>query len=215
MSNDAIAVINEGLVSRTTKSGKQRFHIRIEAEPVIFALDPKALGAPIANAIANHLRERMKAITDLASPATMRARQSAEMAIQAGKQWARQRYAGGRMGGRAPNSSNRLFNDSGRFAESIVAKADKHGAWHVNVAANRLDPTHIGVEAVQKIWAKLVELVPEFANAGAILERNDMIRRTVQRAIRVGQKTDGKASAWDVARAAADLARSAADLFAA
>lgn len=212
-----VMVINEGLTMKTTASGKTRFGIRIESEPVFVNVSPKALGAPVANAIAHHLREKMKGIGATASPATIRARKAAEMAMQAGKSWAMKRYAGGKIGSKPPNISDRLFNDSGRFAESIVASAAKDGTWRVNVAANRLDPqtANGGVAAVQRIWQRLLELVPEFQNVGMIISQNKLLERTVKNMITKGKKTEGKASAMDVARAVLKLAKTSADILAA
>jgi hypothetical protein len=180
-------------------------------------VSPKDLGAPVANAIAFHLSEKMKGISATASKATIRARQSAELAMQAGKSWAMKRYAGGRIGSKPPNVSDRLFNDSGRFAESIVAAAASDGTWRVNVAANRLDPqtANGGVTAVQRIWQRLLELVPEFQDVGLIIRQNKLLERTVQNMISKGRKTDGKASAMDVAKAVAKLVKTASDIIAA
>lgn len=209
---DNITILNEGLESRTTKSGKQRFSIKITAEPIIINTDPKALGAPVAQAIAHHLREKMRAISAVASPATIRAREVARRALLKGEAWAVKRYAGGRMGSRIPAQSDRLFNDSGRFAESIVAAAASDGTWRVNVAANRLDPATLngGAGAVERIWQRLVALVPAFGNIGALLEESDVVRariRAQETMIRKGKATSGKVSAMDVAKALADTAK--------
>lgn len=192
---DDILVINEGakLESHTSKSGKTRFTVTIQSEPVVFNFDPHLLGAPVAQAIAHHFRERVKQISAVASPATIKAREAAAKAFQRGEAWATKRYGGGRTGPMEPNQSNRLFNDSGRFAETITANAGRKDAvWRVNVAANRLsgDPG-----TVQRIWKRLVELVPEFGNP-ALLLGNDVIRASIKRAqgdmVRKAGKTTGK-----------------------
>ena len=210
-------VINEGLRSKTSKSGRTRFSIRIEAEPVFVQTDPKALGAPVAQAIAFHLREKMKAISATASPATIKARRIAEMAVQGGKAWAMKRYAGGRIGGRPPGQTDRLFNDSGRFADSIVAAGAKDGSWRINVAANRLDPqtANGGAAAIGRIWTRLVQLVPAFGDVRVLMNESDIVRarvKTQQAMISKGKKTEGKASAWDLAKAAAQTARALFDV---
>lgn len=94
--------------------------------------------------------------------------------------WVQQRYGGGRMGAMEPNQSDRLFNDSGRLAESIVA-GPKGDGWVINVAANRFDPKTFpgGVAALTQMFERLAELVPEFADLGLLA---DSI--TVKRAIR-------------------------------
>ncbi len=192
--------------------------MRIVSEPVHFNLDPRELGRPVANAIAHHLRERVKGISAVASDATIKARAKFEKAMQEGKSWAAKRYAGGKMGPRQPNQSNRLFNDSGRFAESITAGPTKDGAWAVNLAANRLDPNTAngGVAAVERIFKRLLELVPEFGNAGLIMQSSDVVRamvQTQQRMIRVGKATDKPATIWDAAKAFADVLSNVRDVF--
>jgi hypothetical protein len=178
MASDDVIVLNDGLEQRTSKTGKQRYTIKVSSEPVIFDLDPKRLGAPVAQAIAHHFRERIKGIAARAAPATIKAREVAAKAFAAGKPWAMKRYAGGRTGATAPNQSDRMFNDSGRMEKTITANASSNGAWRVNVAANRLsgDPA-----SVAKIYAKLVELVPEFGNP-ALLMQNDLLKRTLEKA---------------------------------
>jgi hypothetical protein len=179
MAKGDVIVLANGLEQRTSKSGKSRFTIKMHSEPVIFNLDPKALPKEVAPAIARHLQQAIKGITAVASAATIKARKIAAKAFTAGKPWAMKRYAGGRTGPKAPNQSDRLFNDSGRMADSVRASASKDGAWRVNVAANRLsgDPT-----SVERIYAKLVELVPEFARPELLLQ-NALLKRTIEKAV--------------------------------
>lgn len=176
----SVFVLNQGLESRTSKSGKQRFTITVKSEPLIFNTDPKTLGAPVAHAIAHHFRERIRGITAIASPATLRARKSAAKAFAAGEAWAVKRYSGGRTGPMAPHQSDRAFNDSGRFASTITANASKDGMWRINVAANRLSGD---TTTVERIWNRLVQLVPEFANPAMLME-NDLLRRSIEKATR-------------------------------
>jgi hypothetical protein len=213
MAKNEVIVLNEGLETRTNnKTGKTRFSVRIEAEPVFVVTDPKTLGAPVAQAIAHHLKQKTLGIGQVASAATLKARQVAELAMQVGKPWAMKRYAGGKIGSKPPNTSDRLFNDSGRFAESITANASSDGAWRVNVAANRLSGPP---ETVQRIWRRLLELVPEFGNIALLLEQNKVLDKMVAKMITKGKATAGRASAWDVAKAAAQVIRTAADIVAA
>lgn len=178
-------IINQGLKSRTSKSGKQTFSVSVTAEPIIINTGPAAFIAPVAQAVAHHLKERMRGISETASKATLKARKAAEMAMQAGKPWATKRYAGGRIGAMPPNKSDRLFNDSGRFADGLVAAyVGKDGTFRINVPANRLDPstTSDGQAGVARIWQRLVQLIPEFADAGKLME-NDVIRATAKRSM--------------------------------
>lgn len=191
--NRGVVIINRGLESRTTKSGKRRHTIRIEAAPVAIDVDPKRLGKPVADGIANHLREAVKNISEVAAPATLATRKREEKAFNEGKPWATRRFSGGRIGATAPNQTDRKFNNSGRFAQSIVANGSSDGAWRVNVAANRLDSTTAGAAGLERIWAELIRLVPEFADIGIAFESNTILRKTFERVNRERIQT-GKVS---------------------
>jgi hypothetical protein len=190
MSN--VIVINRGLEERRSATGRMRRTIRIDAEPMVINMDPKALGKPGADAIANHYREKVRGIAATASATTVKARKAAAKAFSEGKSWAMKRYAGGRIGALPPNQSDRLFNDSGRFADSIVANASNDNAWRINVAANRLDDKTAGPAGVERIWNRLVQLVPEFANVGLLFEGNAIARQTLKRVseerIKIGKR---------------------------
>lgn len=215
-----VVALNNGLEMRTSKSGKSRFTVRIDAEPIYVVTDPKTLGAPIAAAIALHLRERVLGITATVSAATTRARKTATKAFANGEPWAMKIFAGGRTGITPPTNSDRMFNFSGRFAQTITANASKDNAWRINVAANRLSGS---ATDVRNIWTKLVELVPEFENVGLILEQNDLLRGRLKQKLKEhydsivskGKKTSKPATAWDLATAIAKTARAAAGLIAA
>lgn len=150
------------LRSRTSRSGRVGFYVEVQSEPVVTSFDPKTMGRAVAVAMANALKAKMRAITAGVSARTLEYREEALAGFVRGARWATRRYSGGRTGGRQPAQSDRAFNDSGRFADSIaVGAADD--AWRINVAANRLDPsTTSGELGVRRIWTKLVQLVPEF-----------------------------------------------------
>lgn len=171
-SDDVIVLHDYGLVERQRK-GKSRYTVQFKAEPIVHNLDPMALGKVPAEAIAKFFRDRITGIAATAAPATIRARESAAKALGAGKAWATRRYAGGRIGAMDPGRSISLFNDSGRLAKSIAVGATRAGAYVVNVAANRLDPNTLdngGAGALARIYAKLVEFVPELADPKALLD---------------------------------------------
>lgn len=174
----SVIIINRGMETRRSTSGKVRRSIRIDADVMTINTDPKSLGKPVADGIANHYRKAVKAIAGTASAATLEYRKRASKAFAAGKSWAVQRYAGGKIGAKPPNQSTALFNDSDRFADSIVANASSDGAWRVNVAANRLDDRSGNPD---RIWNRLVSLVPEFANVALLFEQNAIMRQTVER----------------------------------
>ena len=174
----SVIVINRGMETRRSTSGKIRRSIRIDADVMTIDMDPKTLGKPIADGIANHYRQAVRAISGTVSAATLKYREKAAKAFAEGKPWAVRRYAGGRIGAKPPNQSAELFNDSGRFADSIVANANSDGAWRVNVAANRLDDSSGNPD---RIWNRLVSLVPEFANVALLFESNAIMRQLVER----------------------------------
>lgn len=195
MATDDILVIGDygALQRRTTKTGKSRYTVEMSSTPLVINTDAKTLGRPVAMAIANHLRMRIETISAAASPATVRARKNASKALSDGTEWARQRYSGGRIGMLPPNQSDRLFNDSGRFARGIAVGANGDG-WIINAAANRLKAAFLDGKnpeaALVTIFQKLRQLVPEFGNAG--LMRDALL---VRKAIRdVQQKMIVKAT---------------------
>lgn len=165
MADDVVVLNNNiaNLQTRTSKTGKKRFVVTFKSEPIVANLDPKALGAGVSQAIAATLRAKVQAIGASAAAMTLDYRKRAAKAYEKGARWATKRYAGGRIGAMSPNQSKSLFNDSGRFIRSIVAGATKDG-YTVNVAANRLDPTTTGPGGVERMFARLVQLVPEFGN---------------------------------------------------
>jgi hypothetical protein len=138
-----VFIIGEGLSERvrTTSAGtKSRMSLEVKVDPVIVNLNELNLGKGPALALQKAISDQIKAISVTAAPATLLKRKYAANAIQAGKSWAMKRYAGGKMGGMAPNSSDKLFNDSGRLAAGVFVRQNpKEGSWTVNVPANRLD----------------------------------------------------------------------------
>lgn len=157
---DDVFIINEGLEMRTNASGKSRFTVRIVSEPIVINTDPAFLAMKPAKAMAEFLRQKVLAIADRAPPNTIRARQSALKAFVQGKEWAMKRYSGGRTGSMPPLRSEAAFNDSGRFARGIATSKSKDGSWRVNVPVNRLDPAT--AHSFERVWNRLVQLVPEF-----------------------------------------------------
>jgi hypothetical protein len=180
---------NGGTLERRTRFnkagvGKDRYTVTIKSEPLLIQTDPKALGAGPAVAIAEHLKQAIAGITETVSPATMKARLSAQKAVMNGETWATRRYGGGKMGTRAPARSDRLFNDSGRFIESIAARPNRDG-YTINIAGNRLDPSTLngGEAALVAMMDRLREHVPEWGDASKLM---DVL--SVRRAIKDGLK---------------------------
>lgn len=187
-----VVTTNQGFTTRTSIGGKQRTTVECLSGPLVHNLDPRELGRGPAEAIAQLFKDRIAMIATRASDATIKARQAA--ARRMAQPDVQRRYAGGRMGPMPPNQSDRLFNDSGRLRESIVARAAQTaghvGAWVVNFAANRLSPDTLNAgadgssaAALERIKALLVQHVPEIANPKLLMDS-----LPVRRAIAEGQK---------------------------
>lgn len=181
MANDDVIILGTGNLkqcTRTNKSGavKQRCTVEVSGDSILINADPKSLGKGPAETLAKLLRDKVSQITATASVATQKFRAASARAVAAGAQHAMKRYAGGKTGLRTPNQSDRLFNDSGRFRDSIVATANKE-TWTVNVAANRLDPGTLSgsAGALTQVYRKLLELVPEFGNPRALLDSKEFV----------------------------------------
>jgi len=185
MADDDVVILNQphNLTRRESSGGKARYTVEVKSEPLIHTFDPKALGGVVAAAIAEELRRQVKAISKTASAATQRARAVAAKAFAAGKPWATKAYSGGRIGPMAPNTSDRAWNDSGRFAAGIAAQA-KDDEWKINIPANRLDETQLrdGAAGVQRMWRDLVSLVPAFENT-ALLFQEKGVRDAVEQSL--------------------------------
>lgn len=166
-------VINEGLTERqrTTGAGtKSRYTIEVKSEPILHELNEEQLGKGPAEAIAEAIRNGIKSITEFAKPTTLRQRDAAKRALERGAAWAKRRYAGGRTGQKAPSGSVRLFNDSGRLADGVVAQQNvSEGAWTINVTANRLDPsTFKSREDFVSMVDRLRSMVPAMRDPTAV-----------------------------------------------
>jgi len=182
MANDNVIILNQpgNLQRRIRSSGKVKYTVEVKSEPLIHDFDPKTLGGGVATAIAEALRRKVLEISAVAAPATLRARATAAKAFAAGASWSQKRYGGGRIGPMAPNQSDRMFNDSGRMAKSIAA-SQRDDSWIVTMAANRLDPATAtgGSGGVQRIYRRLVELVPAFANTALLFEEQSVQKALV------------------------------------
>lgn len=153
------------LQKRTSKTGRDRYTVTVAGDSLLINTDPKSLGKPVAEAIAEHLRMRITSITASVAPATIKAREAAKKALDAGKAWATRRYSGGRIGTMQPGQGNTFGNDSGRLAKSVAVGATKDG-YVVNVASNRFDASTFngGETGLQAFFTRLAQYVPELAD---------------------------------------------------
>jgi hypothetical protein len=147
----------------TLKSGAQRkarYSIEIRSEPLLLDLNELVLGGKLAEVWAQRIRDNIQGIAVPASKATQAFREGAVGALQRGEAWARQRYAGGRIGAMAPNTSDKLFSDSGRLAAGVHVRQNLTDAsYTVNFPANRFNRETFGAN-YDAMVAKFVSLVP-------------------------------------------------------
>ena len=213
---DDIFILNQGLEMRGGGTSKQRVVIRVVSEPLVINTDPEFLAMAPAKRLAAYLKQQVQAITAPAAAKTVKYRQAALAAFVRGAPWAMERYSGGRTGSKPPLRSERAFNDSGRFAEGITANQSKDGtgSWRVNVPANRLSDENSG--GFERIWNRLVSLVPAFGNplAGGAIEEGvrwsiaNMIKKQQARSSEL--KVEIAKQVWNLLRQTAGLADSLA-----
>lgn len=171
--------------TRTTGAGtKDRYTVTIKAEPVLHDFSELRLGQGPAIAIRDLVRRQIKSIGAFAAPATIEKREAAVRALARGAQWAKRRYAGGRTGEKQPNTSWRLFNDSGRLADGLEVRENKtEKSWTINVPANRLNPSPGGHASFrlgdfEQMVVRLAELVPAL-RGGAELLQDETVRKAI------------------------------------
>lgn len=175
---------------RTNAAGTMtpRYSMTIQAEPLLHDFSDLALGKGVTDAIVAVLREAMRTRGGKATEATQHKRVTAITALAIGHPSTVRRYTGGRTGATPPNidGGGRLYYDSGRFANGIVAMQNpKEGnGWTINVPANRLDPTTFGggEPAIIAFWRRLTTDIPEFLG-GAALAAHKEIRAAIEQAI--------------------------------
>ena len=201
---------------RTSPAGDTsvRYSMSISAEPMLHDFNPLRLGAGPSKAIVAKLRELMSTFVGKATLATQDKRMRARTALAIGHPSTVARYTGGRTGASTPNvdGQGRLYFDSGRFANGLVAMENKdEGGWTINVPANRLDPRTFGggESAIVAFYQRLVRDIPEFLGGQALLrhkEIRDAIETATSEAIYVVTKAANAKLAsgrWQLARAIA------------
>lgn len=131
----------------------KHYTTEVEEETIVRELAPQTLATPVARTVAEAVADGIRGISTRAASATLRYRREAARAVRHGAQWARDRYEGN-----TPNTSDRLFNDSGELARGITAvDVDRRGTWDINAPANRFVGT---TAAVTRMVTRLLELVP-------------------------------------------------------
>ena len=159
---------------RTTGSGTtSRYTMTLTAEPIIHDFAALKLNPAVAKAIAELIKKQIGEVSAQASEATIQKRIYARAAFDRGAAWAKKKYAGGRIGSLPPGavSYDRLFNDSGRLAQSIaVMQNPKEEGFTINVAANRLRPETFTGDQFTRMVTKLRELVPALRGGVEVLQ---------------------------------------------
>jgi hypothetical protein len=159
---------------RTTGAGtSSRYTMTFTGEPIVHDFAAVKLSKIVPEAIAALLKRQVEAITERASEATILKRKYAAAAVKRGASWAVKRYSGGRTGAIAPAtaSDDRLFNDSGRFAQSIaVMQNPTEEGFTINVAANRLRPETFSGDGFSKMIERLRQLAPAFKGGIEVLQ---------------------------------------------
>lgn len=229
---------------RTTSNGTaSRVTLTIKAEPILHDLSETNLGAGPAQAIMDAIKKQIQAITEVAKPSTIARRQRAKRLLETGvaednkamaktktaKAWVAQgfkgligeghatvaRYTGGRTGAMHPTGGIKLFNDSGRLANSIFVRQNtEEQNWTINVAANRLDPSTFGSQgAFMRMIERLHAHVPVLANP---LKNEDVAKAIVQGIGDVAIKTleKGDQIAFEIAKRRAAMIQQVANLVA-
>lgn len=211
-----VFVINEGFSERvrTTSSGtKSRFTLEVKTDPVILNLSEVALGAPVAEAIRKAISDGIKAISVVASPATLLKRKYAKNAYERGEPNAVKRYSGGKTGATPPAQSDKLFNDSGRLANGVFVRQNaQEGNWTVNVPANRLNPdTFDDRSAFVRMVDRLRELVPVLRDPLSHPDVRNAISKSLDNMIQVANDKNYKAKIA-IIKGAIDVIKNAANI---
>lgn len=136
-----------------------RFRVEIESEPITHDFDEAALGEGPARAIAAAIAEGIRAITEPAAAATIRARRAAGIL------------------------STRLFNATGKLARGIDAIA-RGEAWSINAPADRLGGDREGAELLER----LRELVGALRDPLGEPRVRAAIEASLERMIQVGTR---------------------------
>lgn len=161
---------------RTTSSGTtSRYTVTMTAEPILHDFAQAKLSRTVPEAIAALLRKQIAEVAAPVSEATKFGRKYAAAAFDRGEAWAKQRYAGGRIGamkpGTAEGNPDRLFNDSGRLAKSIAVMQNvEEEGFTINVAANRLNPATFPGGSFTRMIERLRTLVPALKGGIEVLQ---------------------------------------------
>ncbi len=149
----------EGTLASGAKR-KPRYTLESKSEPLLMDLDGMNLGQGVAATWLKRIQDQWHGIAVVVSPATQAMRVTAGEAFQRGKAWALKRYAGGRIGPKLPNQTNKFGLDSLRTVDGLAMRANPtDGSYTINAPANRFNPETFG-PGFDAYISKIRALVP-------------------------------------------------------
>lgn len=164
MANDDVKIIGDwgSLLAkqRTRASGKQRTTWEVQTDGSFMFDLSHAPWQATADAIVKAAQEAVRASTQVASSSSLARRQRAGKAYQRGERWAKQEYAGGRIGPTPPNQGVRYGIDSGRLLKSLAMRyVPSIASFVMNTAANRFGADFVARQPAFVAWfgAKIKE----------------------------------------------------------
>lgn len=167
-----MATIND---SRTISVDGVRIDVR--GQPIDHDFDHLGeLGAAPARAILEAIVAGIRAIATPASPATLRFRAAAAVALAKGKAWAVERY-----GTRAPATSSELYNDSGELAGGMAVQPNGD-TWEVSAPGDRFTA---GGTTPASLYERLAALVPALPDPLSVQAVQDAIAATWAKIVRL------------------------------
>ena len=92
-----------------------------------------------------------------------------------------------RIGATSERTGKKLFNQAGRFVNTMFARAEDPGQWSIRAILNRRAPGR-----VKQVYDRLVDLVPELRSP-ALLAQDPGVKRAIQKVL-ASLVTTGKAA---------------------
>lgn len=141
--------------------------------------DFEDLERPVAEQIAATTHDAIAGIKQTVSPATAAWREKAKRAYERGAPWALERY-----GDSPPDTSNRMFNDSGELAGVRLEPTRGPDGWAITVP-DRLSPESRTASGRSDLVDKLAELAPAIADPTIDTRVSDAMDLATDQMIRV------------------------------
>ena len=142
--------VKQGRIDKDTlKRQATKTTIEFKAEEIAFDFDPETLGSGPAKAILAMIEDDYSRITKTISANTAKQRKAQARAFAAGKDWAKKRWSGGRIGDTPPDAQSRTWGVNswrmrhGWFTRLQSKHRGKSGdntgtpRWFINMPKNR------------------------------------------------------------------------------